>query len=186
MHAAYAGVANDGESKPQRVHRSENREQPQPLQKQMRPFDQQALGAAESQRTFKELSLLPGSKNDASMPKLAQMRLTSANAAKTSFRQSKPSSSRKLKRPESPGTAAKQIISSLPGKQRDKISVYPTQRTQPSKPTADVAAQQGKRPQGSLYASSELYLNTERPMTQKRATEKSVHSQPRKGPGRTP
>lgn len=53
------------------------------------------------------------------------------------------------------------------------------------KVTPDVGASQAKRPQGSLYASSEIYLNTERPATQKSVTDKNVHSLPRKGTGRT-
>ena len=107
------------------------------------------------------------------MPTIAQMRLVSASSAKSSFRQSKPSSSRKVKRPESPGLVGKNVIASMHPKQREKISVYPTQRAQPMKPATNdpvEAGLSGKRAQGSIYASSEIYLNTERPGTQKHLT----------------
>lgn len=68
-------------------------------------------------------------KNDAAhVPTIAQMKLMSGNGGKSSFRQNKPSSSRKVKRPESPGVASKNIASTVQGKPREKISVYPTQR----------------------------------------------------------
>lgn len=133
--AAYAGAGTDGEGK-QRGHRSENREQPQPLQKQKRPMEPHHLGTAESQRNLKEPPLVG---KDAAMPMISQMKLLPAGA-KSSFRQNKPSSSRKVKRPESPGFASKNIVSGVQGKQREKISVYPTQRAQPMKGAPDAGA----------------------------------------------
>lgn len=68
------------------MNRSENREHPLQQERQRKPLEQQPLGAAESQRTFKEPTLQSSGKIETNMPKLAQMRLTSANTAKTSFR----------------------------------------------------------------------------------------------------
>lgn len=93
------------------------------------------------------------------------MKLASNPASiKSSILQSKPCSNRKLQRQESPGTTHKQLMGGINGGKRDKISVYPTQRVQTMKGAGDAHI---KKQAGSIYASTEMYLNTDRPTTAK-------------------
>ena len=63
QHPAYAGVGSENESKPQRVHRSENREQPSTHYKSKKTSQAQLLATNYAQKNPKDLTHFGASKN---------------------------------------------------------------------------------------------------------------------------